>query len=416
MAEVSSHTEECAESFPSWLSREYFESVVREKLCDDSIVITRIDVAPAAEKGEHFLCAIYRIQLEYKRAEDSDAQRVSYVVKARFENKENQTLNDALETQDVLGREMFMYSSVLPKLSSILADIGQKAQLVPEIIRVDYRKGCIIFEDLCYRRFKMCDKMVGLDLEHIKLALKRLAAFNAAAAKLNEIEEGSLQKFNRCCFSDSGLEPFFTSQMEACGRAVQKWKGFEGYGDKLLALAPKIMEYGRRLFEPKSHHFNTLIHGDFWINNMMFRYDANDQPIENVLIDFQFNSWTSPAIDLHYFLKTSVNEDLKWDHEQELVRYYHNHLAEDLNALQFKGRIPTFQDFWSQFLDNSFNEVTSVCIVVPLILNEQKSDSADLLENDDNTMKSKEAVYNQTRIKTIIQKHLPSFDKRGLLD
>lgn len=53
---------------------------------------------------------------------------------------------------------------------------------------------------------------------------------------------------------------------------------------------------------------------------------------------------------------------------------------------------------------------------MPLILNEQKSDSADLLENDDNTMKSKEAVYNQTRIKTIIQRHLPSFDKRGLLD
>lgn len=60
-----------------------------------------------------------------------------------------------------------------------------------------------------------------------------------------------------------------------------------------------------KLFE--ENPFNTLCHGDFWVNNMMIGYEkGNDQPKAMKIIDFQFIKFGTLAEDVIFFLFTSV--------------------------------------------------------------------------------------------------------------
>lgn len=38
---------------------------------------------------------------------------------------------------------------------------------------------------------------------------------------------------------------------------------------------------------PSKKHRNVLCHGDLWSHNLLFKYDANRNPVDCCLIDFQ---------------------------------------------------------------------------------------------------------------------------------
>lgn len=80
--------------------------------------------------------------------------------------------------------------------------------------------------------------------------------------------------------------------------------------------------------------------------------DQSDSEIDGVsLVDFQFSCWASPAVDLQYFLNTSLHESLRPDRFDELIAYYHEHLADFLKRLDYKQDIPTLGQFKVQFED-----------------------------------------------------------------
>lgn len=83
--------------------------------------------------------------------------------------------------------------------------------------------------------------------------------------------------------------------------------------------------------------------------------DATSPSIENViLIDFQYACWTSPTIDLHYFLNTSLQESLRPGRFNELLAIYHEHLVECLQRFDYKKPIPNLDEFKKQYDDKKF--------------------------------------------------------------
>lgn len=133
---------------------------------------------------------------------------------------------------------------------------------------------------------------------------------------------------------------------------IAEWPDFTYYTEKLRQFRPHLIEKERQGFDAIPDEFNTLIHGDFWFTNTMLKYDGDK--LDNVaLIDFQFNCWTSPAIDLHYFLYTSVNEKIQMRHQHELVQYYHKKLTTILKRLNYQKHIPNLLEFQIQFLARS---------------------------------------------------------------
>lgn len=133
---------------------------------------------------------------------------------------------------------------------------------------------------------------------------------------------------------------------------IAEWPDFSYYTEKLRKFRSHLIERERQGFDAVPNELNTLIHGDFWFTNTMLKYDGDR--LDNVaLIDYQFNCWTSPAIDLHYFFNTSVNERLQMHHQHELVQYYHKKLTTILKRLNYQEHIPTLLEFQIQFLARS---------------------------------------------------------------
>lgn len=286
--------------------------------------------------------------------------------------------HDLLTQLDVYRKELDIYEIILPKLKAQLMQSGIDADIVADTIHVCHKHKSIVFEDLSLRGYRMPARCDGLDMAHTKILLRQLAVFHATCALLHEKDENIYTNFkhgknprriplykhipnpffydfagmfNR---NDAAFQIFYTTSFDALTAQISTWPAFDGYVAKLKRIRPQLMERGRRSFDPIPGQFNTLIHGDIWVNNTMYTYDANGQPDRIMLVDFQFCCWASPTVDLHYFFNTSVRPELRLHHQTEMVQHYHEALVDTLTRLKFRGTIPTLGSLQRDFMRTSF--------------------------------------------------------------
>lgn len=122
-------------------------------------------------------------------------------------------------------------------------------------------------------------------------------------------------------------------------------------------LRNKLIYRGQETFIAYPNQFNTLIHDDFWTNNILLKYldGSGSSRIENVtVIDWLHACWTSPVIDLHYLFNTSLHESLRPGAFEDLIAIYHGHLMTFLIRLEYQKNIPTLDEFQKQFKDKVF--------------------------------------------------------------
>lgn len=149
---------------------------------------------------------------------------------------------------------------------------------------------------------------------------------------------------------------FFYLQFDAMIDVISTWSDFTQYTEKLRRLRPNLIEKGCQMFDLNPNHFNSLNHGDCWLNNIMIKHqmdgkvDEVGSTFENaIFIDFQDSCWASSTLDLHYILNTSLCESLRPDSFNELVGFYHEELSTTLSRLNYQKHIPKQQEFLEQF-------------------------------------------------------------------
>lgn len=152
-------------------------------------------------------------------------------------------------------------------------------------------------------------------------------------------------------FNKSGFDAItiYTTQMNSILELISTWPTFSDYTQKLQRLMPNLIERARSAFEPSAGcGFNALIHGDLWTANVLFKHPPT-MAIDLKLIDFQFSCWSSPTIDLHFLLNTSMCYELHVTHLHELIRWYYGELVNALTQLDYVKHIPTVDEFNAEF-------------------------------------------------------------------
>lgn len=154
---------------------------------------------------------------------------------------------------------------------------------------------------------------------------------------------------------EDSLQFFFLTNFDAFCELIATLPQLAHLNEKLAKLQNKFIEKTCATFDPDPNHFNTLAHGDMWMNNLLLLRDNKTSTLRDaIFIDFQYSLWTSPAIDLQYLLNNSLQEDVRSNHIEELVAFYHGELAMHLKRLDYKKHIPTLSEFQQQFLAKSF--------------------------------------------------------------
>lgn len=159
--------------------------------------------------------------------------------------------------------------------------------------------------------------------------------------------------------------PFFGAFMrmsEGFATAVKSYGDCDVYADKIARWDKvKILTQYIEVGEPMRCGFQVLNHGDTWLNNMMFKSDGENIPIDASLIDFQLSYWASPAADLLMFILTSVADDIKVDHFDDFIDLYHGELVSSLNKLNYAQHIPTLAELNSDLLEKgSFSKLNFI--------------------------------------------------------
>ncbi|XP_060647596.1 uncharacterized protein LOC132785490 [Drosophila nasuta] len=403
---------------PQWLTVPYVENILRRYKKDDDLNITDISIKPATAKGENYASVMTRIKVDYVRSGSNASESENFIVKTTYEN--DPFISGIFASYQTSTTEMVMYDKILPQLSALLDGTDKSEKLFAKTIYVDYKHSAIIFEDLAICKYAIGDRLIGYDLEFTRLALRKLAKMHAAAAVFNERQPGLLTKLDHGIFNrhSRGFTPMFENFfIEAVTFAAECPELGNVYADKLKRLKNLVMEYTERVYDPKDDEFNTLTHGDLWVNNIMLRPKTENRDLDMLLIDFQYSAWGSPAIDLHYFFSSSLQPELH-KHINALIEYYHSVLVDTLRAFDFTGYIPTLRQMWLQLEKGKFMAVTTTLTCQAIMINDQTADAdfnALMLDNE-RSRNFRKVAYNNKRLRENLKYWLPIYNQCGLLD
>ncbi|KRT85188.1 hypothetical protein AMK59_1204, partial [Oryctes borbonicus] len=162
--------------------------------------------------------------------------------------------------------------------------------------------------------------------------------------------------------------------------------------------------------------FSVINHGDSWVNNMMFCYDEKGKPRDCKYLDYQLCLYTSPAIDLHYFISTSLADDVIQD-MNHLLDFYYIRLLMTLNKLKCNlKQIPSLKEFKDDFRRRSFYGLGTIVTVSSLVKADSRSDATfdEILSPNAPEKGFRYHCYNNNAFKNAVIRLLPIYEKLGV--
>ena len=205
-------------------------------------------------------------------------------------------------------------------------------------------------ENVKKRGFVMFDKMRVLPLDHFLMTMTNLAHFHGrwlayrwlgADGKLGE-GAWSLDQFKGTLNTQKRPPKFIYNQlMNGTHKTVKRILQLEGREEYLGKVDHFFKESVREQLDVMlgsvSSPIDTLQHGDFWSNNIMFKYDDEGKVNDTILVDFQLINYGHPAYDVLYMLYISTDLDFRNAHIDQCLNTYWDVLVTYLDQFKPKG-------------------------------------------------------------------------------
>ncbi|XP_061399692.1 uncharacterized protein LOC133335435 [Musca vetustissima] len=334
-----SDTTNCSANTPVWIEANLFNKVLRES-GQNVKEIHNYRVFPALAPGENYSSTMLKVLLNIE-LEDGSQDSQTFMLKVP--NK-NQHLQEQWDAWQQFETEQQMYEEIIPAFEKAYCRVGEEVRFGAKSFQLDVEEKHILLEDLTKSGFKTLKRQNGLDMEHCKSVLRKMAQWHAASAVCKESYPTLLTM--RGVLNENAkvlLDQMFNDCLKYTLKAIKKLPQHEQYYEKLENLSEDFAGKLRSIFQADDKEFNVLNHGDCWSNNIMFQYNSVGQLKSTYFVDFQVPLYGSPAMDLYYFILSSATLELKIDHFDEMIQYYHKHLVENLILLEYKNELPTLR-------------------------------------------------------------------------
>lgn len=321
-------------------------------IAQDTKVIA-FEVAPAAGPGANFLGDLWRVRLTLSDASGS-AESLALILK--------RTPSDELKMEFVRAARLFevegaAYAHVLPRMASALLEaVGAACVMWPRMIAAAPDHSELVLEDLSAAGFTMADKRRGLSLAQSRAVMRTLGRQHASSVALHVQDPVAMEPFQECLFREATrifLETYLRGAAQQLSLQLRDWPEMEHLADRVEGLQETFWDQVIAAVTSDPSGFNVLNHGDLWVNNILFRRRSNDdgqeettteiEDPEAAFIDWQSAVWTSPALDLLYFLYSSPSDEVRSNHEEALLEEYHGELVRTLTALGLSAHAPSLE-------------------------------------------------------------------------
>lgn len=334
---------------PNWMNDAFFQKALREGGDDPKVSVTRCEVTEATGKGENYVSIVYRALVE-----DGNGKKHHLIVKCLPSNEARKMLSNKAK---FFRKEADMYGIVLPAYEEIHGEAGSSLPWPKHYFSVlngdnDY----LVMEDLKVAGYVMRERLKGLDPNHLEVAMSALARFHAYSYALKVRDPEAFQRKVIDLFPETMFHGDFKEMMDIfidqayknTAAAIREWGGskYERIADKMEKMVDTIFDDVSRVIEPVEPGA-VLNHGDFWVNNMLFRYASKKEaetgsgkPLDIKLLDFQISRYSSPAADLMYLFASSATADTRKEHWNRLLEHaYLESFWSTLESLGHKGDV-----------------------------------------------------------------------------
>lgn len=323
---------------PDWLDKEFVQKVLSQKH-GTSVSIDSFTVDSATQKGDNFASEMFRIIVSY--SVNGEGRVKNLILKKSHTDPK---ISGIFERSDMYRKEINCYRVYLPEFQKILQSVGEQAKLSPEVIYYDLDHQVLVMEDMAVEGYRTAEKSTRFSLDLAKMTLRKLALYHAASVIYNQRVAGELEKVKNTIFESDDFDKMFETILGAAIDEVHCWgKEYEKYIPELEFVKTNILTICEDALQP-SEGMGVFIHGDMWLNNILVQYGENKSAKEILLIDFQLSGWASRAIDLIYFIFTTLNEEDYKESFDDVLRMYNDEYRDILKKFDYKD-IPEFSAF-----------------------------------------------------------------------
>lgn len=326
------------------ITTDFLNNVLKNHLKYD-INISSIDVKDLVAAGNNYTSQLKRIAITYSTHKE-EYRALSVIVKCF---PETETQAKFVKEMKLFDCEVEVYNQVMPKIFSL----GCNERMVPELyFGQTHPIPVLVLEDLTATNYRIGARRVGLDMEHSFLVVEKLACLHAATFVLHEKDPTIFMNFDKNIFPNTGfIGVLLTMCYEECIKTCRNVPEFNGYVGKLQGAKDDILSKMSN-FHRLHSKFKVLNHGDCCTNNLMFYYDENGAVKDVALIDFQTSCFANPCLDLHYFLASSLQFDIR-SKQNIILDHYFEHLIENLKKLK-ASNVPKREEFDNDFRTLAF--------------------------------------------------------------
>ncbi|KYM76313.1 hypothetical protein ALC53_13340 [Atta colombica] len=397
----------------TWLNLSFVEKILRKSEDDESIQMIDICLEPATSKGDNYTSDMIRITAEYSRDQGSCSikEKISIILKILPEL--GSVRQKFVIESGLFHIEMLMMSNTLDKMNKLLEP---KYRLSAKILYVQNEDPMFLaIEDLASLGFQMANRLSGLDLDHSILALRNLARFHAASVALCEKEPKQKEMYSKGQFNKQQspkMKDIFIKCTKGLAEEIAHWPEVKQYSDKIAKLSDHIYQIGIDATKLCKEEFNVITHGDFHVNNMLFRYNNDGKPIDHIFVDFQMCVYATPALDLLFFFNTCPSLDIMENKKNILLNEYLNTLLMTMKELNCKTPPPTMEELKATMKRKADYGMIIFFVVLPFMLCcKTEAKELDELWSIGINPGIKNEIY-----KKLLIKRLPLYDDWGLLD
>ncbi|XP_029170505.1 uncharacterized protein LOC114940149 [Nylanderia fulva] len=308
------------------------------------------------DPGENFGSQILAVTVN---AEQSGKKRtLNMVVKLP---PRSQYLLDLFDSPITFKKELDFYSTVAPEFTRLQNESGIPQEtlsvITPQFLggRLGLRdprcfdeQAAIILENLKENHYTTQDRIRGLDKMHMDFAIDHLAKLHATTIGLKLKKPGLFEKAILPVLEYSVNEDAKDCVVDMVQKAHNDYKSMKK-AEPYLDRIQKTLEYATRVTLTPREPWTTLVHNDFWVNNMLFKYDeSTGRPIDMKIVDFQLTVYDYGVHDLIFFLMSSAREEVLDEHLDNMIDLYYDSFVECLESLGVSANLFPKSQFLQQ--------------------------------------------------------------------
>lgn len=186
-----------------------------------------------------------------------------------------------------------------------------------------------------------------------------------------------LKKRSKCVeFKMEGLE----QMCEDMAQKITEDPELAVYIDRCKAIIYQPME--EVWYATPDEPWSTIVHADFWVNNIMFHRDENGRVDDVKFVDFQNYLFLNPLRELVFYI--FVSTEARDDYVEELIDLYHETFLTVLNRMGCDTEPFTREKFDTKLSEDAKLEFMHICFMLKIVT----LDAQETKFDDYNKMKS----------------------------